>query len=105
MVTVETLEREVGVKAACEALSLPRATFYRARGETPPWVTARHRPPLTLTPQERATALEALNEERFVDHASPTVYAALLGAKGYRYPVRVLYHVRRQSQRVHKSEW
>lgn len=36
------------------------------------------RPPLALTSEERATALEVLNAERFVDQAPPAIYATLL---------------------------
>lgn len=71
------LAQKVGVQAACSALNLPRATYYRHL-RPPRSVRERPRPPLALTPQERQAVLEVLHEPRFIDRAPRQIWATLL---------------------------
>jgi putative transposase len=77
---VEQLSEHVGVRPACEALGLGRATVYRGRRRAgfvgPP--KPRATPPRALTPAEREAVLEVLHSERFVDTAPAEVHATLL---------------------------
>ena len=79
MATVQELGQHVGTAAACEALGVPRASFYRDQhpcSELPR--AGRPSPPRALTTSERQQVLEQLNSPRFVDQAPRQVYATLL---------------------------
>lgn len=78
MVATSSLSETVGVQAACSALGLPRATFYRHRDPRPRPVQERPRPPLALTTEEREAVVEVLHSPRFVDQAPRQVWATLL---------------------------
>ncbi len=80
MSAVAPLAETVGVQAACVALAVPRATFYRRRRQQSagPQLSTRPRPPLALTPAERQEVLDVLHSERFVDRSPRQVWAALL---------------------------
>lgn len=73
------LAASVGMKAACEALDVPRSTGYRwaaprQHGPRP----RRPRPARALSDEQRAEVLNLLYSERFVDDAPTTVCARLL---------------------------
>ncbi len=72
---IEQHRRDLGTRALCEALEVPRASFYRQRSpqtSTAPVVT-RQRPAQALSDVERQTVLATLHEPRFVDVAPPQV--------------------------------
>lgn len=96
MKAAEELSRAVGIKSACEALQVPRASFYRylertRRGE--PHGSQRPAPPLALGPQERTAVKETLHSERFQDKAPYTVYAELLDEDRYLCSIRTMYRI------------
>jgi transposase-like protein len=76
MRAVEDAVGELGAAAACDALGVPRASFYRWRaplhGPHPQSAHAR-----ALVASERAEVLALLHEERFVDKAPVEVYVLL----------------------------
>jgi len=92
MPAVKDLAGAVGVAAACEALALPRASFYRWQkpAEEP---KPRPTPPRALHAEERRAVREALNCEEFVDHAPAQVYASLLDRGIYLCSVRTMYRI------------
>jgi putative transposase len=95
MKAAATLSREVGKKPACEALKVPRATFYR-RMTSPsvvPEKVRRRDPPLALTTQERQTVLDILHSERFQDKAPHQAYAILLDDGHYHCSIRTMYRI------------
>ena len=69
MVAADQLAGSVGVKTACEAVGVPRASLYRQRL---PRMAPAPRPisPRALCPQERQQVLETLNDERLRRPAS-----------------------------------
>jgi len=90
----------VGLAAACRALGVSRATLYRHHrppvrpGPTVPVERApRPRPVLALSDEERATVLEVLRSERFVDEAPAQVYASLLDEGTYLASERTMYRI------------
>jgi len=91
------LSHDVGKKPACEALGLPRATFYRHmdREESSPSQTngLRPVPPLALSPEERQTVVDILHSERFQDKAPYEVYATLLDEGQYHCSIRTMYRI------------
>jgi len=96
MNAVAELRNDVGAVAACEALEIPRATFYRHQR---PEITAdlshvdRPAPPLALTAEEKQTVLDMLHSERFVDRAPHQVYAVLLDEGNYYCSIRTMYRL------------
>ena len=78
MNTASDLSCDVGRKPACEALGVPRATFYRhmERKHYPSKGNGiRTTPPLALTLVEKQTVVDVLHSERFQDKTPYEVYA------------------------------
>ena len=111
-----TLAPVVGVQAACRALGVSRASFYRWRrpaatpppaGETGP----RRAPPRALSAAERRAVLDALHSTRFCDVAPAAVYATLLDEGTYLASERTMYRLlasagetrERRAQRTHPA--
>jgi len=67
----------VGIVAACVALSVSRASYYRAQKPAVP-AKPRPRPARSLSDEEQAQVLATLDSERFMDLAPAQVYATLL---------------------------
>lgn len=82
----------VGLVAACAALAVSRATFYR-RQLPPAPREPRPRPHRALPDDERANVLAVLNSERFADKAPAQVYAGLLDEEKYVCSVRTMYRI------------
>lgn len=82
----------VGVVAACAALAVSRATFYRQQQPTAPRAP-QPSPPRALPADERARVLSVLNSERFADKAPAQVYADLLDEETYLCSVRTMYRI------------
>jgi hypothetical protein len=82
----------VGVQAACEALPVPRASFYRKRGsgDVFPAAAAVRFIPRALDTAEREAVLAGLPAERFQNCAPAAVYATLLDAGRYHCSIRTL---------------
>jgi len=95
MRAASTLSQDVGKKAACQALAVSRATFYRHMSpeQSPPTETSRPVPVLALTEQERTTVIDILHSERFQDKAPRQVYATLLDEGQYHCSVRTMYRI------------
>lgn len=95
----------VGVVGACEALAVPRASFYRQRpilgtSTSPPPESAvpaeRPTPARSLSPDERASVLSVLHEERFQDRSPAAVQATLLDEGQYLCSIRTMYRILEQ---------
>ena len=92
MSAVGELSAVVGIRAACEVLSLPRSHFYRRQrptfGPSKKVVSARA---LSLT--ERGNVLACLHEERFQDRSPAAVFATLLDEGVYHCSLRSMYRI------------
>lgn len=103
MNAVERLAPEVGIKAACEAFGVPRASLYRcwARGAALP-VEGKKRPspPRALSMEEKQVVVDILHSERFVDRAPHEVYATLLDEGIYHCSIRTMYRILEENQEV-----
>jgi putative transposase len=81
---IATLSEKVGIRAACTAVGVARAGYYRRNRVSP--APARRAPiahrdrsqPRALRPRERQGILDVLHSERFVDLAPAEVWATLL---------------------------
>ena len=96
MSAVSELAGDVGTRAACQTLCMPRASYYwhrrklSAPGEAP---SPRPAPARSLGRAERETVLACLHEERFQDRSPATVYATLLDEGEYHCSIRTMYRL------------
>ena len=95
MAAVAELANDVGTSAACQALCMPRASYYRdVRKTASPTVSAsRSSPARALRPAERDAVLARLHEERFQDRSPAAVYATLLDEGEYHCSIRTMYRL------------
>jgi putative transposase len=120
MDAVTHLSPTVGVLAACDFLGVARATFYRLRpllgpSASPQWEPVfpadRPIPARALSPDERASVLALLHEQRFQDRSPAAVQATLLDEGHYYCSTRTMYRIlekegesgERRDQLVHPS--
>ena len=97
---VKQVGPELGIVAACAAVGLARATYYRQL--EPPMLgpAPKKLSPRELAIDERKAVLAVLHEERFVDLAPAEVYATLLDEDRYLCSERTMYRVLAASQEV-----
>ena len=99
MTALDQLRPLVGMKRACQALSVPRATWYRRwkRRVLFPAVPASAKPQRhsarALSGSEQSTVLACLHEERFQDCSPAQVYAALLDEGRFHCSIRTMYRL------------
>ena len=95
MTATTELAPAVGVTAACLALGVSRAGFYRR--QQPPRVrkapAIRRASPRALTQLERQGIRDVLNSERFVDQAPAQIQTALLDEGVYHCSTRTMYRI------------
>ncbi|MBK8266461.1 MAG: DDE-type integrase/transposase/recombinase [Nannocystis sp.] len=109
---MQDLSKRTGLRRACEALGLARATVYRRRRETPaPRGGPRRSPERALDAAERATVLDLLHSEECVDKAPEAIVAILLTRGRWVCSARTMYRIlaeegevrERRSQRRHPA--
>ena len=99
MTAIAEIAPEVGVWAACSALDVARASFYRAQrpqGDPAP----RKAPPRALSSEGRIKVLGVLHSERFVDTSPAETWATLLDEGTYLCSVRSMYRILEAHQEV-----
>ena len=102
MAIVTEHKATVGVAPSCEALAVPRASYYRRqqpRG-APEGPKAPRRVPRALPPEERQHVLAILNDERFADLPPAEVYATLLDEGKYVCSIRTMYRILHEQAEV-----
>jgi len=101
MAAVASLSESVGKKAACNALIVPRATFYRRYGKKEiDKDNQRPVPPLALSAEERQAVLDVAHEKRFWDSTPYQIFATLLDEGKYLGSVRTIYRILSQNNEV-----
>ena len=95
MAAVDQLRPLVGVKSACQALAVPRASWYRRRSRRlpPSTVAAQRHSARALSEAEQQAVLTCLHEDRFQDCSPAQVYAALLDEGPFHCSIRTLYRL------------
>jgi putative transposase len=93
MAALSRISALVGMKRACQALAIPRATVYLRRKRAPSLETAKRRSWRALGDHERSAVLECLHGERFQDCSPAQVYAALLDEGCYHCSIRTMYRL------------
>jgi len=100
----ETLAPTLGIVAACEAVGLPRGSYYRAQepmvSTEPSPIRERPPSPRALTPLEKTVVREVLNSERFQDQSPREVYATLLDEERYLCSWRTMYRIMGENQEI-----
>jgi putative transposase len=86
------------IAGTCNALGMPRGTYYRRR--RPKLEKVRRSSPRALTPEERQQVLSVMNQPRLVDLATPQVYATLLDEGQYLCSQRTMYRILRANTAV-----
>jgi len=100
MQAAEQLAEDVGVSQACDALGIPRASFYR-RSKPPKSArddAATTRSSRALSEPERDAVRQTLYSERFMDRSPRQVYASLLDDGEYLCSVRTMYRILDEDQ-------
>jgi len=94
MAAAEELSSFVGMRRACQDLSLPRSSVYRRRIRlfSPP-VGALRSSARRLKDEEKSAVLACLHEERFQDCSPAQVYASLLDDGQYHCSIRTMYRL------------
>src|SRR5205823_6946601 len=100
MAAVSELASDVGASAACQALNMPRASYYRRRVFAPKQTVLRSSPARALGPAEREMVLAQLHGERFQDRSPAAVYATLLDEGQYLCSIRTMYRLLEQKGEV-----
>ena len=93
----------LGFAATCDALGLPRATFYRHVGRSAPATSERSQrrePKQALSAKQRQRVLEVLHEDRFVDLAPTEIYAQLLDEGEHLCSIRTMYRILAANEEV-----
>ena len=99
MAAVRKLAADVGTRPACEALGIPRASYYRDRRaiSLPVVAALRPSPVRALGPEEREKVLAHLHGERFQDRSPAAVYATLLDEGQYLCSIRTMHRFLKQA--------
>lgn len=102
MDAAEKLGKDVGVRQACEALGVSRASLYRRRRAPEiiaksPRVSSR-----ALSDQERQQVKDELYSERHADSSPRQVYAKLLDEGRYLCSVRTMYRILEKEDATHE---
>ncbi len=99
MEVIRERQASFGVRPACWALGLARATYYRLQSLRPK-LRAVGRHPRALSAEERQEVLRVLNAERFCDQAPAEVYATLLDEGQYVCSERTMYRILAENGQV-----
>ena len=102
MNTAVQIAPRVGIVAACWALGVARATFYRAQALAPTrgFRLPRARCPWRLRAPERQRILALLHAPAYVDKSPHTVFAMLLDAGCYLASVSSFYRLLREASQT-----
>jgi putative transposase len=100
MAIVTEQRATLGVAPACQALAVPRATYYRWQHPKASVPGTPRRVPRALPPEERRQVLTLLNDDRFAELPPAEVYATLLDEGKYVCSIRTMYRVLQENAQV-----
>lgn len=90
---------------ACNALSIPRSTYYRSSSDKLELEKARKKSARKLSEEEENTVLSIMNSERFCDMAPGEIYATLLDEGQYYCSERTMYRIlSRNKQNIQRRQ-
>lgn len=85
---------------ACEALGVPRGSYYRWLNPRLVLPKPRKPPPRSLKATERQEVLNVLNSSRFADQSPAAAYSILLDEGTYRCSIRTMYRILEENGQV-----
>lgn len=87
-------EKNIAIDAFCNALEIPRATYYRYQNSKKP-LTGSHlkSPPNALSDEEKQQILDLLHSERFRDKTPYEIFNTLIDNEEYYCSIRTMYRV------------
>ena len=103
---IAELTERIGVRDACDAVGVPRASYYRRHRQSPPPqrptpIAHRDRPqPRALSQAEQQEILDELHSARFVDMSATEVWATLLDEGRYLGSISTFYRLLRKADEV-----
>lgn len=109
---VSELGRTVGIMSACDAMAIPRASYYRQYREPKAMKESRsNRSHRRLSDVERQQVLDVCHDTAYIDKAPYEIYATLLDKGSYLCSVSTMYRLlrsenevrERRNQRTHPS--
>lgn len=101
MIAAQGLASKTDVLTACNALGVPRASYYRWQSQTDkPALLNPRRHPLSLTDLEKQAVLNALHSERFIDKSPGEIVPTLLDEGLYLCSERTMYRVLNENNEV-----
>lgn len=100
MAAAAQLAETVGIAAACRALGVARATFYRRQSRVEQPVNARKKPVRSLTKTERKRTIDVLHEPRFMDKAPAEINATLLDEGVYLCSIPTMYRILNEQNEI-----
>jgi putative transposase len=111
MTVAQELALQIGVKDACRAMEIPRATFYRRLSPKPAREPSPRRSHRALSDDEREEVLRLLNSDKYADVSPRQAYFDLLTLGHYVASLRTIYRILaaeklvgdRRNQRRHPS--
>ena len=92
MALIADQQATLGVAPVCQALAVPRASYYRWRQPKAATPAVRH-VPRALPPEERERVLAVLHDDRFADLPPAEIYATLLDEGKYVCSTRTMYRI------------
>jgi transposase InsO family protein len=100
---MEDLAKRTGLKPACDALGLSRATVYRRRRPpSAPRPRRPRRPGRALSPAERQEVLDLLHSEDFIDKQPEAIVALLLTKGRWICSARTMYRILAEEGELHE---
>lgn len=83
----------LSISDLCEAVAIPRSTYYRRKGDKTEPQKQKKKSPRKLSEQEEENVLATLNSERFCDMAPGEIHATLLDESVYLCSERTMYRI------------
>lgn len=93
MMHVTALADKTDVMQACNALGIPRATYYRHKNSDDKKPLVKRQSPLALSNEECKAVLDMLHSERFVDKSPGEIFSILLDENEYLCSERTMYRL------------
>ena len=100
MAIITDQQATLGVAPVCQALAVPRATYYRWRKPKELVPGPPRRVPRALPPEERQQLVALLNDDRFAELPPAEVYATLLDEGKFVCSIRTMYRVLHENAQV-----
>ena len=106
MTMIELHRQQIGTFSLCQALKIPKASFYRQQTKKAATALAatRKRPEHALSDAERQTVMDTLHESSYVDLAPPQVYTQLLEQGQYLCSIQTMYRLLRANNKVRERQ-